>query len=437
MPADYSDQDITSTNLTSADLSGANFTNTNATSVNFTNANITNANFTNTLITSATLTGITFSNVQKGQLLLRAANISISAVNNLSSLTIPELRKIQSAISLRSLNLIQTITVAIPNSGGGGYTVSITPSLTQAVCIFVAVNQNVIISSSGSVVKTIKSNGTVIQDVDNGSSTLSYLRVGTTLYKPSIGNGNGVILLVPSDLNMIRVNDVGISDFISYNSSLTNVYSMSWGDGGTTKCAKVTFTLPSTIDLRTNKVRVSMKVRSNLSYLNYPMLIFNDNHSYPSDNNYANEMSTMTSAWTGASGTYNVFPNNTPTHALWNDGSMCFHATIHPTSASDPFWLLNFWIELAYDNGNGGYKQMVARGDWALIDKTLGSRSNVYSWSGTFTRISELAGPTYLLNKIGFGSYSNGTNFSNALKAATINVEVVSTSFISGGTTTL
>lgn len=214
---DYSNQNITNTNLTGVNLSGADFTNTIATGVNFTNANITNATFSNTLITSANISTLTFSSIQKGQLLLRAANIGISAINNLTSLTISQFRRIQPAISLRSLNSIQSVTVSIPNSGGQGYTVSVTPVITQLVCIFVAVNQNIIISTSGATVKTIRSNGTVVQDVDNANATLSFLKVGTMMYKLSVGNGNGVIAMIPLDMNLIQVNGVGISDFISVN----------------------------------------------------------------------------------------------------------------------------------------------------------------------------------------------------------------------------
>ncbi len=438
MPVDYSNQNITNTNLTGVDLSGGDFTNTNATNVNFTNANITNATFKNTLITGANISTLTFSNLQKGQLLLREANIGISAINNLTSLTLSQLRTIQPAIPTRTVINIQTVTVKIPNSQSEGYNVSITPVINQIVCIFVAVNQNIVIYTSGSSVRTIRSNGTVIQDVDNANATITHLKVGTVSYRLSIGNGDGVIAMIPLDINAYKVNESGIGDIIALNtsSSSANSYSMYWGDG-TARSAKVTFTLPTAIDLRSNKARVSLKVRSNLSYLNYPILVFNDNHTYPSYNNYVTEMSSSTNLWNGGGANYFTWPNNTPTQVLWNDGSMTFNATVHPTAASDPYWLLNFWVELVYDNATGSYKQMIAKGDWVLIDKTVGGNTNVYLWNGTFTRISELAGPTYILNKIGFGSYNNGGNFSNALRGVTINVEVVPTTFNSGGTTTL
>ena len=219
---DYSNQNITGLNLSGVNLTGANFTNTNATNVNFTNAIITNATFKNTLITGATLTGITFSNLQKGQLLLRAANLSNTAINNLTSLTSSELRTIQPAISLRSLNAIQTITVAVPNNAGQGYNVAVTPNITQMVCIFVATNQNIVVTTSGTTVKTIRNNGTVIQDVDSLNVTISHLIIGSVPYRLSAGDGDGVIALIPIDLNQYKVNESGIGDIMSLNGNFMN-----------------------------------------------------------------------------------------------------------------------------------------------------------------------------------------------------------------------
>ena len=137
MPVDYSNQDITNTDLTGVDLSGGNFTNTNATGVNFTNADITNAVFKNTLIVGATINTLSFSNLQKGYLLLRTANHTITAVNNLTSLTLAQFRTIQPAVSLDSITTIQSVTVKIPNSQGEGYNVSVSPLINQIVCILI------------------------------------------------------------------------------------------------------------------------------------------------------------------------------------------------------------------------------------------------------------------------------------------------------------
>jgi len=219
MPVDYSNQDITNTDLSGADLSGGNFTNTNATGVNFTNADITNAVFKNTLIVGATINTLTFSDIQKGHLLLRAANHGISAVNNLTSLTLAEFRVIQPAVSLDSITTIQSVTVKTPNSQSEGYIAPVSPVINQIVCIFAATNQNITVTlaSSGATVRTIRSNGSVVQDVDNANVTLSYLKIGTVPYRLTAGNGDGVIAMIPLDLNVYQVNESGIGDILSLN----------------------------------------------------------------------------------------------------------------------------------------------------------------------------------------------------------------------------
>jgi hypothetical protein len=219
MSVDYSNQDITGLNLSNQNLTGGNFTNTNATNVNFTNAVITNAIFKNTLITGAILTGITFSDLQKGYLLLRAANHTNTAVNNLTALTPEQFRIIQPAISVDTINTIQTITVKIPNTlSNGNFTIVVTPIVNQLVCIFVATNQNIIIAlSGGGNVRTIRSNGTVVQDVDNANATLNFLKIGLVPYRVSVGNGDGIIALIPIDLNVYHVSGSGLGDIISLN----------------------------------------------------------------------------------------------------------------------------------------------------------------------------------------------------------------------------
>ena len=214
---DYSNQNITGLNLSNQNLTGANFTNANATNVNFTNAIITNAIFKNTLITGATLTGITFSDLQKGHLLLRAANHTNTAVNNLTSLTSAEFRIIQPAVSTDTIARISTVTVKIPNSQGEGYTVSVTPVISQLVSIFVATNQNIIITTGGTQIRTIRSNGTVVQDVTNGNTTLDYLKIDSISYRLTVGNGDGVIAMIPVDLNVYQVNGSGLGDIVSLN----------------------------------------------------------------------------------------------------------------------------------------------------------------------------------------------------------------------------
>ena len=215
--ANYVDQDISGLDLTDQNLTGVDFTNANATNVKFTNAIITNAIFKNTLITGANISTLVFSNVQKGHLLLRAANNTIAAVNNLTSLTPAEFRIIQPAVSTETIARISTVTVKIPNSQGEGYTMPVTPVINQLICIFVATNQNIIITTGGTQIRTIRSNGTVVQDVSNGNTTLNYLKIDSISYRLTVGNGNGVIAMIPVDLNVYQVNGSGLGDIVSLN----------------------------------------------------------------------------------------------------------------------------------------------------------------------------------------------------------------------------
>jgi hypothetical protein len=394
---DYSNQNITGTNLTGVNLTGANFTNTNATNVNFTNATITNAIFKNTLITGATLTGITFSNLQKAQLLLRAANISITAINNLTSLTIPELRSIQPAISLRSLNKILSITVAIPVITGSVYSVSVTPVINQVVCIFVAVNQKVTLLTSGNVIRTILNNGTVIQDYDNSNATISYLKIGGVSYRVSNGNADGVIALIPLDLNTYQINDGGINDVISLNtgSVLRTSIGYSWDyilNNNSTRAAKVNFGSLN-INLLTARVRGVIHIKLGPGDFTYPNLIFNNNHTYPSVANTTSDISRTiniihNSTWSNQH-LYNVAQAVTNQFNIYQDSSMTFANIAFPNIAS--MMTIRFDIDLQKHKDNT-CRQTICSGDWTWTSKNVNLPAS-YVYHGYFQRLTDISVP--------------------------------------------
>jgi len=203
---DYSGQDKTGIDFSSIDLSGSNFTNTIATNANFTNAIITNVTFKNTLIVGATISTLLFSNLQKGQLLVRSANNGIAAINNLTSLTKSEFSLIQTTISPYSITTIQTVSVKLPNVQNQ---VTFTPSITELVNIYIATNQSVNING----LYTLQSTGTIVQDVLNGNVTVNYLKFGSIPYRVLLGEG--IIALIPLDINVYKVNNSGIGDIIS------------------------------------------------------------------------------------------------------------------------------------------------------------------------------------------------------------------------------
>jgi uncharacterized protein YjbI with pentapeptide repeats len=404
---DYSNQNITGLNLSGLDLTGANFTNTNATNVNFTNAIITNATFKNTLITGATLTGLTFSNLQKGQLLLRAANLSITAINNLTSLTASELRRIQPAISLRSLNAIQSIVVAVPNNAGQGYNVTVTPSVTQVVCIFIATNQNMTITTSGYLVRTLRSNGTVIQDVSNNNTTIPYLKIGTILYKLSIGNGDGVIALCPVDMNIIRVNENSISDLMYHNNEAQKV---SLYYSSPTYSASVTFNFTS-INLSNKRIfgRVWLDVGVDFDFAN---IIFNGagdtTDSQTTEGTYSLTSKSDTDPWVNGSLPLTSYQNRSRefySFAVSQNMKMLVEFNIY-----------QIFDQTLVDNK----KQLVCNGRYTAVAKTSGSAGNFRS-SGRFGRISDQG---LNLFSIGFSGYN--LSATNSIRMAYLDMDVIS-----------
>ena len=393
---DYSNQTIASgTSLANANLTGANFTNTIATNVNFANATITNAIFKNTLLTGATLTGLTFSNLQKAQLLLRAANISITAINNLTTLTIPEFRAIQPAISLRSLNKISSITAAIPTITGSIYSVSVTPVIDQVVCIFVAVNQNITVLTSGNVIRTILNNGTVIQDFDNSNSTISYLKIGRVSYRLSNGNSDGVIALIPLDLNTYQINDGGINDIISLNtgSALRNSIGYSWDyilNNSSTRVSKVNFGSLN-INMLTTRVRGVIHIKLGTGDFTYPGIIFNNNHTYPSVANTISDLSRTTNIVHGSTWSnqhiFNVLQSVTNPFTIYQDSSVTFANVAFPSIAS--MMTIRFDIDLQKNKDNT-FRQTICSGDWTWTSKNVNLPAS-YIYHGYFQRMTDLS----------------------------------------------
>ena len=174
--------------------------------MNFTNAIITNVTFKNTLIVGATISTLTFSDLQKGQLLVRSANNGITAINNLTILTKSDFSLIQSSISPYSITTIQTVTVKLPNVQNQ---VTFTPLITELVNIYIATTQPVNING----LYTIQTTGSLIQDVSNGNATLNFLKFGTIPYR--VTSGEGIIALIPLDVNVYKVNNSGLGDIIS------------------------------------------------------------------------------------------------------------------------------------------------------------------------------------------------------------------------------
>lgn len=436
MPVDYSNQDITNTNLTGADLSGGNFTNTIATGVNFTNANITNAVFKNTLITGANISTLTFSDLQKGYLLLRALNHTITAVNNLTALTPTQFRIIQPAVSLDTINMIQTVTVKIPNTlSNGNYTIVVSPLINQIVCIFVATNQNIVIATSTGNVRTIRSNGTVVQDVDNANATLSLLKVGSVSYSLTAANGDGVIAMIPVNFNVYQVNGSGLGDVITLTlgngpTGPTGVTGPGGavgsagvagptGPAGSTKVAlsytagtlvnAVVFNFTS-VNLLTSRIKGTAMLYVNENW-DYGCIRFSGQGVYNSTAQINEQSYYFGSVYTSPA------VNGIGTRLEYQDRGIMMVGSTLPTGN---FWVcVDFEIDNLRQTNNVVTSQMVCRGRWSIVSKTVGSTATYRAYAN-FERTNDLTS----ISSIEFGDYFQNTSL-KSMTYASLNIDVI------------
>ncbi|MBM4075972.1 MAG: hypothetical protein FJ267_10045, partial [Planctomycetes bacterium] len=116
----FSNSDLSGANLTGVDASGASFVNATLVNVDLTRINIANANFTNTNIKGAVIADVSFSSLQKLQLLKNSENRDISQVLISSVSGVDVLAAVSQASELRSITELDisnaTVAVIVPQT---------------------------------------------------------------------------------------------------------------------------------------------------------------------------------------------------------------------------------------------------------------------------------------------------------------------------------
>jgi hypothetical protein len=119
---DFTNADLSGATLTGVDASGTIFNNASLANVNLSGANVTNVNFTNTIIKGANITDVSFTPLQKLQLLKKSDNRDIAAIA-ISSVSGPTILAAISASSpartianLDLSNVATTVAVYIPET---------------------------------------------------------------------------------------------------------------------------------------------------------------------------------------------------------------------------------------------------------------------------------------------------------------------------------
>ena len=170
---DFTNADLSGATLTGVDASGTIFNNASLANVNLTGANVTNVNFTNTVIKGANITDVTFTPLQKLQLLKKSDNRDIAAiaVSSVSGPTI--LAAISQSSPARTIanldlsNIATTVAVYIPETSTtpDGPITDISLDVVNNTIFYLPINENeyfringVIYYSSSNVVRKYATN---------------------------------------------------------------------------------------------------------------------------------------------------------------------------------------------------------------------------------------------------------------------------------------
>ena len=168
----------------------------------------------------------------------------------------------------------------------------------------------------------------------------------------------------------------------------------------------------------TKRVRGIIHIKLGSGDFGYPLIFFNNNHSYPSSASNTNELSRTTNVFHNSTWSnqhiYNVAANIVNQFNIYQDGSMAFANLALPNVESMMY--INFEIDLQKQK-NDTRRQAICSGGWTWTSKVLNTAAN-YIYNGYFQRITELT----TLTDIGIAGFGNG---SPTIEHITLNLEVI------------
>ena len=166
---------------------------------------------------------------------------------------------------------------------------------------------------------------------------------------------------------------------------------------------KVTFNLGSPIDMRFKKVKAIITANMSSGGIQYPMLIFNNSHSYPTNTDDTRE-------WSFVSTTLSNQPFDsaaiTPLVFFHRHGTITRQDPISGTT-TNTYIHIHFESSLIQNRGAGITRSMISFGEHIIITKDPNTYTLSQMSHNTFMRGSELGGG-YTLTHIGIADYFSG-----------------------------
>ena len=205
-PPTQANVDFSGVNFSGFNFTNFNFSNANLTNTNLSNVIFTNANLTNTRIVGATLTGVTITDAQKIQLRQNADNVAanIAAIALPATVTTSAIISVIPTLNPADIVNIQSINVITPVNGS----VTITPSVTEG--FYIGVNTNTPVSVNGITYQNAIVGG-VNQVVDANGTPVTFIRIGSLLYRVYAGS----IIGIPVDPDNYKLKSQGLGAILN------------------------------------------------------------------------------------------------------------------------------------------------------------------------------------------------------------------------------
>jgi hypothetical protein len=183
---------------------------------------------------------------------------------------------------------------------------------------------------------------------------------------------------------------------------------------------KVTFNIGTAIDLRFNKVRGKIQAQLVPGFIQWPLLIFNNNHTYPTASPTTSETNMI--IWGAPSQRPQVAVSGGAQYIFDNNANFAQFISVDDGYGTGGWFIVTFEITLMYNRGTGSTRQLFCQGEYILSTKPIGSTAWQQTY-GNYMRTSDIGGGVNLTH-IGFGSYTQ-YSATNGISACDIEFEII------------
>jgi hypothetical protein len=197
----------------------------------------------------------------------------------------------------------------------------------------------------------------------------------------------------------------------------------------------IRFNLGNAIDLRTNQVRGTFKMRvqnnriDNETTMIFPFMHFNQLHTYPTQGGDSTDHTWVNHSWNGNSGGPMINALAVPPRTQFGMNP-CFaqvENVMCDTTSDVPWIVTNFTINLLHDSSTGVSRGITCDGNWHYSTKRYGVTAYQFQ-QGTYSRFNDL-GQSNFLTHLAFGSFTPynkiGSGVPRGVEYADLVVEVV------------